>query len=525
MKKITSIIMSIMMLLSVLFVPNAVVYAADASISVDASSVKIGDTITVTVAVPDGVTASLDVSYPNNLVKFTNCSITGSDNGSSVSLTMGVYAPQSPKTATITFSALAAGTADFAVTCIKAGDEMGDEITLGGASVSVTIENKASEEQPVVLSDNNLLGSLQISPGTLSPSFHANTTSYKTTVGYNVSKVSVSAVAAHEKAKITSLTGGTNLKVGDNTISIVVQAENGVSKTYTIVVTRQQNPSSEEPDDTQTPSTQKTDLKFKWNGTELKVVDSIPKNVIPADFEKNTKMINNQEVPVLSFKNGTLTALYLSNKSGENGVYVYDETTQDVYPFVSLGSGENYVVVLRPDDAHVPGGYTACTLSLEGKGVISAYQHKDDALNEFYLMYGMNSQGKQSWYMYDIMEKTFQRFVLNQIEIEPETEPDTEVEIGISDEQVELQQAKKMQIYIAIGAAAIIVVLLIVIIVLALKLASKSIDEELEEELKAEKELKVEEVKPVKKVVEKPVVTKKSEETDDGSDLEFIDLD
>ena len=124
MKKLASILMAFSMMLSLMVIPNTIAYAADASIKVNASTVNIGDTITVTVTVSDGVTASLDVSYQKDLVNFTNCSITGSDNGNAVSMTMGVYAPQSPKTATITFLAKAAGTATFTVTPIKAGDEI-----------------------------------------------------------------------------------------------------------------------------------------------------------------------------------------------------------------------------------------------------------------------------------------------------------------------------------------------------------------------------------------------------------------
>ena len=38
--------------------------------------------------------------------------------------------------------------------------------------------------------------------------------------------------------------GTVNLKVGENTIKIVVRAENGVKETYTIVVTRKEQEST-----------------------------------------------------------------------------------------------------------------------------------------------------------------------------------------------------------------------------------------------------------------------------------------
>lgn len=552
--------MSLFLALTIFMIPTQMVYAADITISSSASSVKIGDSVVVTVSVPDGVTASVDVSYPSDLVQFTTCDATAKDNGNAVSLTLGM--PFS-KTAKITFSTKAAGTADFSAISIKAGDELGDEVTLGGAATSVTIENQASVEQPVVLSNDNSLGSLQISNGTLSPAFHPDTTNYKVTVGYDVTKVSVSAVAAHEKAKIASVSGGSNLQVGENTINIAVQAENGVTREYKIVVTRQQQPATQQPQnpDTQTPDSseepstegntpQTQGNGLSWNGSKLEFVKEIPKKGIPKDFEKTTRVINNKEVSVLDFKNGKLIAVYLSNKDGENGLYVYDANTQDVYPFVSLGDEENYVIVLRPDDANVPAGYVACTLSIEGKGVISAYQfYSDDvavipdeeglfgaevfyaaepSASDFYLMYCMNAKGNTGWYLYDIREKTFQRYASALYQVEAEEVPETDIEVEEHDYKPELEKAKKTQLYIVMIAAGVVIILLIIIIVLAIKLVNRSMDDEYEDDNYIEDTRETEseiEIEFYEIPQEKRTVKKITEFDDDDSDLEFIDLD
>lgn len=563
MKKTASMIMAMFLMLTLLAVPEQTVYGADLTISTKSQTVNIGDTITVTVAVPENVTASIDVSYPSDLVKFTGCNITASDSGSALSMTMGIYAPQSPKSATITFSATAAGTATFSATSIKAGAELGDEVVLGGVSTSVAIENKASEEQPVVLSNDNSLKTLQISSGTLSPAFQPDTTNYKATVSYDVTKVSVSAVPAHEKAKIATVSGGTNLQVGQNTINVLVQAENGVTREYKIVVTRQQQTTQqpENPDNpnTQTPDESKPDdsepisgIELSWNGSKLKFVEEIPKNVIPADFEKTTRMINNKEVSVLDFKNGKLTVAYLSNEEKENGLYIYDSNAQDVYPFVSLGDEENYVIVLRPDDTSVPDGYVACTLSIEGKGVVSAYQfYSEDvaslpaesrfsmfgaevffaaepSASDFYLMYCMNANGQKCWYLYDVREETFQRYASALYQVKGETTPEPETGVETPNANYELEHAKKMQNLIIIVAAVVVVILLIIIIVLAIKLASRSIDDEFEDEIempvaKIKEDIKKEDIKkeeaPARAVKQIPDLD------DEASDLEFIDLD
>lgn len=532
-KKLVSLVMSLFMVAALFMMSTETVYAANASISVSASSVKIGDSITVTVAVPEGITATIDVTYPSNLVSFTSCSTTANNTGSAISMNLGSF---SSRTATITFSAIAAGNAAFTVNPITAGsEETAEEVALGGASANVTIENQASVEQPVELSSNNSLGILQLYEATLSPAFHANTTSYTASVGYDVTKVTVYAVAADSKAKVTSISGGNDLKVGNNNISIVVQAENGVSKTYTIVVTRAQKtqtqpsstqtPNNSETTNTQTPNSSETtnseasngsetsnsetsstqpaeEKKFSWNGSDLEFIDTIPNSVVPKDFEKSTKVINNKEVPVLDFKNGALTLMYLSDENGENSLYVYDTVTQDVYPFVSIGNDESYIIILRPNDAAVPVGYSACTLSIEGKGVVDAYyfsskevSKKEEStialfgaetfyatevnLSDFYLIYCMNSKGESGWYQYDSAEQTFQRYAALVSSSSITTDPEFQDEYEALKE--DLEDAKQMQFIIIIGAAVVIIILLVIIIVLAVKLG-KQTDEEYDDD-------------------------------------------
>ena len=74
-------------------------------------------------------------------------------------------------------------------------------------------------------------------------------TSYNLTVENNVSSVNVSATANDTKASIVSGTGNHTLKVGNNTISVVVKAENEVNKTYTVNITRKaaETPAPSEP--------------------------------------------------------------------------------------------------------------------------------------------------------------------------------------------------------------------------------------------------------------------------------------
>lgn len=547
MKKIASILMSILMVLTLLAVPNQTVYAASASISVSASSVNIGDSITVTVAVPEGITATIDVSYPSNLVSFSNCSTTASNSGSAVSMNLGSF---SSRSATITFTATSAGTATFTATPITAGsEETAEQVPLDAASASVTIANQVTtpttpSTPTTTVSDNNQLGWLQISPGTLSPGFHPDTTNYKVTVGYDVTKISISAIAAHEKAKVTSVSGGSNLQVGENTVTIVVQAENGVTKTYKIVVTRQAQTETPETTGSETdePATTTVEEKFSWNGSDLEFVDKIPDSVIPTGFTKTERIINNKEVPVLDFKDGKLTVMYLSNESGDNSLYVYDEKAQDVYPFVTLGDEDRYVIVLRPDDASAPAGYLSCTLSIEGKGLISAYQFNveelldDDttswfgaesyyaaepSVSDFYLIYCLNKDGDFGWYQYDAVEGSFQRYAAALFASTAVSAPEAEDK----DSSLDLE-GDKTHLLIMGAEAAVIVILIIVVIILAVKLRRGNeddfYDEEYDDEEYDDEDYDVESMMEEETVIEDELVADEIE--DDEIEIEFYEM-
>lgn len=86
-------------------------------------------------------------------------------------------------------------------------------------------------------SSNANLINLGIRPHDFS-GFRSNTTSYSVTVPADTESVEVYAEAQDSNATVTG-TGTVNLQEGENTINVVVTAENGTTKTYTIIITRE----------------------------------------------------------------------------------------------------------------------------------------------------------------------------------------------------------------------------------------------------------------------------------------------
>ena len=108
-----------------------------------------------------------------------------------------------------------------------------------GKDSSSDSPKEGGNETVIVLSTDNTLRSLSLSGCKLSPYFRASVTSYSTEVNYGVTSVNVSAVKNHSKASV-SISGGRELSVGNNTIKIVVTAQDGTRRTYTVNVVRRE---------------------------------------------------------------------------------------------------------------------------------------------------------------------------------------------------------------------------------------------------------------------------------------------
>ncbi|MBP1962491.1 S-layer homology domain-containing protein [Paenibacillus aceris] len=98
-----------------------------------------------------------------------------------------------------------------------------------------------------ILSGNADLSQLTLSSGTLTPAFTSGQTSYTSDVANEISSLTVTGNTADNQATMTingtpvtngQASGNVNLSVGPNVITLIVTAQNGTSKTYTIYVNR-----------------------------------------------------------------------------------------------------------------------------------------------------------------------------------------------------------------------------------------------------------------------------------------------
>ena len=524
-KTLCSFLCTVSMLL-VLLCSGAENYYADAgvSLSVSASTVKIGDAVSVTVSIPNDYSATIDLAFPKDVLSFESASVSTSNLGmtqvTNGRINLNLSDIMNLTSVTLNFKATAEGSGNITAEVIKAGNNITEEtVNWSNVSKGVKVEKKAAQpdsgnnnggggtSEPQKSGDNSL-SSLKLSSGTLSPSFKYNTTNYTATVGYDVKEVTIGAKTSNDKAEIVSITGDgapIKLKVGENTIEIIVKAENGEKAKYSIIVTRkaQETTPNPQPSEDESQSGDETESTapevnefLQYNGEQLTLVDNIPAERIPADFESQLLVVNGQQMQGLAFKKGDLKVLYLNNTNEAGSLYVYDEAQKMIYPFIKLDSEHSYVVVLMPNEqeAPVPEGFESCQFSIEGKGVIHAYQMKEEVevegsttswnpfapetvyaapakASEFYLVYCMNGDGEKGWYMYDTVEETFMRYIATapSAPVGGDVSDDTDLQDKYAALEKELKAAKMAQYIIIAVAAAIVLILTIVIIVLVVK--------------------------------------------------------
>ena len=208
-------------------------------------------------------------SYQNSDTKIT---ILGNDNMPPANTIF-----ENKKIVNIKFKAIAKGTTTVTINSVRGSTSNRKSMTSVDASKTITIGDKKVDPK----SSDATLKSLTTSAG-LNPSFSPATESYSVSVGNDVTAIDVSAIANHGKASI-SISGNQNLSVGKNNVIVQVTAEDGSTKNYTIVVTRE--PAST-PSGTGTQPTSPQPTSPKSSNNNLKTITGI--DGLPFDPNKTS---------------------------------------------------------------------------------------------------------------------------------------------------------------------------------------------------------------------------------------------
>lgn len=371
----------------------------------------------------------------------------------------------------IKFKALKAGTSAIALENLVYVNKDEQEKSLTGCSATVTVTNPNTEA-----SSNTNLKALSTSSGTLTPRFNPDVTSYSVTIANSVEELWLSVTKGDEKQTYV-VEGSRNMKVGLNKRVVVVTAENGDTKQYTVNITRL-DPNGQQTDPSTEGDEPLNDLSEVIVGDQpMYVVEDFTGAELPVGFSVIEYAFDGKTIPALSDDNYIVLMLRLPDNSA-SGFYVYDK--DGVFTkLVTVTVGGQYFHILPTDE--VPEGYSSVNDFTIGEVVVPALKSDKAGLGDFALVYAKGPGGYTGFYSYDTVDNTIQRVVL------PEPEEDAEAVDGDKGEEetdiitsfMELNTNGKI---VVITILAIIVLLAAAIIVLIVKIASSGKEEDYYEE-------------------------------------------
>ncbi len=384
--------------------------AGTARIAFSDPSVTVGQEFQVSVKITtqDGTLGASDVmlSYDPACIEFVS-----GENASGGAGSVRLVGTMDSSTTTqfsysLRFKALQAGNTSITVGSYEVYDvdaQSVDVTQVGSSAIKVNA--------PATYSSDASLSSLTVSPGTLSPAFSPDVTSYTVQVGSDVEKLAVSANVSDSGARVV-VNGNSGLTIGENTVTCRVTAEDGqTTKDYTITVTKLETTEvpSQDAGALQTGAAVMGDQTAEVDGVTYTVASSFDAAILPEGYTQSTCTYGGAEV--MCGVGNDLTLIYLQDGSGAGSLYIYVPETGALSPYVTIDVTAKSILVLPPDDSvAIPAGFARTTIQLNGNYKVQGWVWQSDEEQRYCVVYGMNENGEKGLYRYDIGEKTFQRY-------------------------------------------------------------------------------------------------------------------
>lgn len=445
--------------------------AANVVIALSASTVSVGNNVTATISVSgsDISAYTIYVSYNSSVLQYNSASGSAIVNGGGGTVTAR---GTSAGSFSISFTAIANGSGSITTSGSDVYDINGNAISISHAGATVTVATasnngdtnngnattEAGETTETTEDDGRSadcdLASLQVSPGTLTPAFSADRTTYSLQVDEDVTSVVVSASAADGNAT-TSVSGANSIQKGKNTVRVTVTAENGAVKVYTINVQAGEDVG---------------DPVATIDGKEYSFVMNEDGLEAPEGFTAGTTTYKDWDVLSYESPNKKIRVVCLKDEDGENHWFIMDAEKDVFTPYQEYSSQYNrYIITAVPDGVAIPDGFKETTLKIGDNSVI-AYQSDDIADKDLYLVYAINVEGEEGFYEYDAKEQAFLRYV-PMIVSEEVLVPATPT-VATPSAPVEVPTEKSpftnpLVIGIMVGAALIIVILVVCLVIFA----------------------------------------------------------
>ena len=412
--------------------------ASGITVSAGQSTVSVDRTVAFTITVPSDAEVWLyRVEYSSNLTWVSGqTTVEGYSFDPGTRVNQLVFRANSPGTGTVNISA-----GSYAINGTNYDAS-------GSASVTIVAADKPDDSEPapaptpsgggsstgnnpgVSLSSNNALSSLTVSAGTLTPAFDPAVTEYTLSLPQGTEKLTLTATPSDSNATVQG-DGELTLQEGENTLPLVVTAENGDTKTYTVTAKVAQAPT----------------LFLDYNGQRLGVVKDVSQVTPPAGFAPAEPITySGDTLPIWTDVSGKRTLVYLMDeKTSAQGFYLFSQTTGVQSPYLPILCGSvTYIYTDIPKELSSVPGLTPATVKAFGQ-TLNGWTYNDASLKDFCVLYLMDDAGSYGYYTYDSREETLQRF-----------------SGAVFTDSGETLAVPMLYVYIAGGAALVLLILLIV---------------------------------------------------------------
>lgn len=392
-KKITVLFIS---LISTFLLINNV-EAASASLSVRSSSTRVvvGNRIRVTVNISSSDPLGsweYDLNYDKNLMEFVSSDVGlhyafVASNGKTKSVSY-----------TYNFKAKKSGSAKFYLTST---DVYGWDVSRMSTKLSSVTVNVITQTQlEASYSKDNYLKSLSVEGLSLTPEFNKEKLEYSIELEPLTTSIKLIGSKNDNNATVTGL-GNIEVSEGLNKLNVVVTAQNGTKRTYTINATvKEQSPIIVNVDD----------QKY----TVLRRMEGI---FIPRTFSLSKIELDEEKIDALVNEMVDHTLLALKDEEGNVKLFQYDQDKNEYSKYEYIQFGSLTIRILKPTQKL--DNFMKLNQTINDQEIEVLKENKN---SKYSLIYGLNLEtNKENFYSYDEEEATIQRYNQEKFTIKEKT--------------------------------------------------------------------------------------------------------
>ncbi len=356
MRKLMIVVMVLFSMGMAVWMVPAIGLAASASVqlSTKAQEVKEGDTFTVVCQVSSEESfqdVELELHYSSRVIQFVKggSKVTGKNGVIHIKST-GNEDSVNRRTYSLKFRALQEGNATIRTDeNISITNAEGEAFSASSNRMNLFIGADATQEivptvdpstglvptptPEVVLNTNNKLKSLSFHCLSMSPEFDTNVLEYTVRVDCNTENLYFQYTTANSKAKVR-MKDGEQLLAGENTVKVVVTAESGDKRVFTIRVLKETEGETKVREREEMGGSDITFSVYEKKGGiyiqnqyQFQVVDMEDEDILPSGYVKSTVELEGISVPAYTMKNdldNNYLLMYLKGVGGQPMLYQYD---------------------------------------------------------------------------------------------------------------------------------------------------------------------------------------------------------